>query len=128
MAGACRPSGLGNVSRSLPFSPPDASVDLPILGHASASISLLLHTTKGSGRLRGPSHSGGSAGATPSGQRDAGTDAHVDADDDKDVDYVAVTDVADRSRVPDEMPPDTRERDEIIDHHRRSFYGKGIPT
>ena len=77
------------------------------------SILLLSHTTKGSGRLSGPSHSG------------SGTYAHVDANDDKEADYVAVTDVADRSHVPDEMSPDTRERDDIIDRHRRAFMERG---
>ena len=64
MAGARCPSGLVNMSRLLPFASPNAHVDLPPPGHASESISLLSHTTKSSGRFRGPSNSGGSAGAT----------------------------------------------------------------
>jgi hypothetical protein len=103
------------VSHSLPFSPPEAHVGLPISVHASESISSLSHTTKGSGHLCGPSHFG------------AGAYAHVDADDDNEADYVAVMDVADRNHVPDEMSPDTRERDDIIDHHRRAFMERAFP-
>ncbi len=116
MAGTRRPSGLlGNVSHSLPFSSPEAHVGLPISGHASESISSLSHTTKSSGHLRGPSHSG------------AGAYAHVDANDDKEADYVAVTDVADRNHVPDKMSRDSRKRDDIIDCHRRAFMERAFP-
>ncbi len=126
MAGARRLSGLGNVSRSLPFSSPGACVDLPPPGNTSASISSLSHTTKVSGHFCGLSNSGISAGDT-SGQRDAGADATVDADDDKETDYVAVTNVADSTRIWEEMSPDSSVIDEIVDRHHRAFMERAFP-
>ena len=60
-------------------------------------------------------------------QRKTQPSATVDADDDKETDYVAVTNVADSARLREEMPPDSSELDEIVDRHRRVFIERAFP-